>query len=267
MPRDAGAGAGYPERNALRAALLLFLRRNHHHHLTPLKSGHLLNLPYRIQIGSQSLKESDTKLLMSHLATAKAQRDLGFVTLIKKTDEVAQLDLVVAFIGTRSKLHFLDLDDLLLLPCLVSFLLLLVLELAIVHQATDRRLGSGGNLDQIDLGVFGHPDGIPETDDTDRFVVDADQAKLRSSDFTVDAMRTFGSSSDACNLQSIVLTGRRATDGESQDADCGWARLVAMSSESLAENTSSGNEPRSNPPRARTATVPACTSLSPTTSR
>src|SRR5690606_29050019 len=129
-------------------------------------------------------------------SSAKPQRDLRLVALFEESPQVAQLHCVIAFVGAGPELHFLDLDDLLLEPGVVLPLLLLVLELAVVHQAAD-----GGNrlrcdLDQVDLGLFGHAHGLPQADDADRLVLNAYEPHLGHVDLAVDAMRAF-SCSDA----------------------------------------------------------------------
>jgi hypothetical protein len=73
----------------------------------------------------------------------------------------------------------------------VRLLLLLVLELAVVHQAADRRHGSWGDLDEIDILFVRQPEGFGEWDDAERLSFDADQAYLRDRDLAVDAVRVF----------------------------------------------------------------------------
>jgi hypothetical protein len=52
---------------------------------------------------------------VSHFAALEADIDLDLVAFLKKAPQVAQLDVVVAIVGGRPELEFLDLDDLLLL--------------------------------------------------------------------------------------------------------------------------------------------------------
>ena len=65
-----------------------------------------------IQIGANPLKQTHAKLLVGHFAPSKSHGDFGFVAFFKKANQIAQLDVVVAVIGTRTKLDFLDLNRL-----------------------------------------------------------------------------------------------------------------------------------------------------------
>jgi hypothetical protein len=47
---------------------------------------------------------------VSHFTTTETQGDLGLVAFIEETDQVTQLDVVVAIISARTELDFLDLD-------------------------------------------------------------------------------------------------------------------------------------------------------------
>jgi hypothetical protein len=51
----------------------------------------------------------------------------------------------------------------------VGLLLLLVLELAVVHQTTDRRHSRWSYFNQIDLGFLGHAKRIGQLHDSERF--------------------------------------------------------------------------------------------------
>src|SRR4030095_5450895 len=97
------------------------------------------------------VKEAHTDLLVRHLTPAEAQRDLRLVALTEKTYEIAELDLVIAFVSARPELHFLDLDLLQLELGLVLLLRLAILEFAVIHDPANRRLGHRGDIDQIAL--------------------------------------------------------------------------------------------------------------------
>ncbi|GAA0526509.1 hypothetical protein GCM10009097_50070 [Pigmentiphaga daeguensis] len=72
-------------------------------------------------------------------------------------------------------------------------LLLLVLELAVVHQAADRGLRVRGNFYQVNIILFGKPNCFGQLDDAKLFAVDPNQAHLRCGNFTIDAIRLVGS--------------------------------------------------------------------------
>jgi hypothetical protein len=128
-----------------------------------------------------------------HLATPEAQGHFHLVAIVQETTQIAHLDLIIALVSGRPELDFLDLDDLLLCPCLVLTFLFLVLELSVIHQTGDRRAGLGGNLDEINVRFLGHLHGLAQRHDADRLVIDTNQSQFRDSDFAVDAVRAFSS--------------------------------------------------------------------------
>src|SRR5436305_6076291 len=86
------------------------LRRQKHHHLPSFHTRKLLDRGERLQVVPNSLQQANAEFLMRHLAPAEPQRDLRLVALTQKTDEVAQLDLVIAFVSAGPEFDFLDLD-------------------------------------------------------------------------------------------------------------------------------------------------------------
>ena len=91
----------------------------------------------------------------------------------------------VAVIGAGAELDFLDLDDLLLGLGLGRLLLLLVLELAVVHEPAHGGVCGGGDLDQIDIQFPGHAKRFHRGDDAQRLVLDPVEAHLRCHDLPV----------------------------------------------------------------------------------
>jgi len=71
----------------------------------------------------------------------------------------------------------------------VRTLLFLVLELAVVHDPADRRLGGRRDLDQIDTGFFSHLQRGTYIDDAQLFTFCTLETNLRNRDFFVEAMR------------------------------------------------------------------------------
>jgi hypothetical protein len=128
---------------------------------------------------------------VGHFTAAEAQRDLGLVAFFQEALEIAQLDLVIAFVGRGTELDFLDLDDLLLGTGLGLTLLFLVLELAVVHQAADGRFGIGRDFHQIHVILLGKPERVGDLDDAELFPIQTYQTHLGDADFTVDAYALF----------------------------------------------------------------------------
>jgi hypothetical protein len=88
------------------------------------------------------------------LAAPEHDGDARLVPLLEEPADVLHLELVVVLLRLGTELHFLELHDHLLLLRLGRLLLRLVLELAVVHQLADRRLGHRGDLHEI------HPLGL-----------------------------------------------------------------------------------------------------------
>src|SRR6218665_125700 len=167
----------------------LFLARgDHHDHLAPFEFGKLLDDDDIGQLVANAIEQCQTELLVRDLTTAKAQRDLALVAVGQKTADVAHLDVVVAIVRARTELDFLDLDDRLLGLGFGGPFLFLVLELAIVHQATHRRIRRGSDFHQIHIQLAGHAQGFDQAHNAQRFVVRPGQAYLRGRDFTVQAV-------------------------------------------------------------------------------
>jgi hypothetical protein len=89
-------------------------------------------------------------------------------------------------------------------------LLLLVLELAVVHQAAHRWISLRGNLDQIDIELARDAQGLLRAHDSERFVVDSVEANLGRGDLTVESVlaldvgsATVSKSSDGVCLSKV----------------------------------------------------------------
>jgi hypothetical protein len=67
-------------------------------------------------------------------------------------------------------------------------LLFLVLELAVVHDTTNRRAGHRSDLDQIDPGVLCYLQRGPDTHDSELFPFHPLETNLRRRNFFVQAM-------------------------------------------------------------------------------
>ena len=131
------------------------------------------------------------RFLVGHFTATEPQRHLGLVAFLEEAAQVAQLDLVVALVGGRTEFDFLDLDDLLLRTSFGLTLLLLVLELTVVHQTADRRLGVRRDFHQIHVALLGKTERVGDLDDAQLFSVQTYQAHLGDADFTVDAIGFF----------------------------------------------------------------------------
>ena len=126
--------------------------------------------------------------MVRDLATAEPQRDLALVAVIEKAPNIAHLDVVVTVVGAWAELDFFDFNDRLLGLGFRRALLLLVLELAVVHQATHGWHGGSSDFDQIHIQFAGHAQRFCDADDAQRLIFRTVEANLRGHDFSVQAV-------------------------------------------------------------------------------
>jgi hypothetical protein len=100
---------------------------------------------------------------------------------------VVLLGGVVAHVDLGAKLHLLDLDLDLLLAGGLGLAVLLILELAIVHDLADRRLRVGSDLHEVEVLLVGDALGVANAEQTKLGTIDADQAAGTRVDLVVDA--------------------------------------------------------------------------------
>ena len=103
----------------------MLFRRHQHDHLPPFHTRHLLYGGDFRQILFHPLQHLAAQLWMGDLAPTETQGYLGAVTIVEKLGQVAQLDVVIALLGSRSELDLFELN-LLLLSLRGLFLFLLV---------------------------------------------------------------------------------------------------------------------------------------------
>ena len=183
-----------PTAGALGTDPLFFLFRRHDHdHLAAFHLGELLNLTVWFKILFQALKHPVPDILMCHLTSTETQGDLAFITIFQELDDVAELDVVVTFIGPWAELDFLDGNHFLLQLGFMGFFLLGIPELAIVHKTADRRTGSRGHLNDIDIRLLSQSECFPQGHDTNLLIVNADKADFLGGNLAVDAIGFLGS--------------------------------------------------------------------------
>src|SRR5690606_12281917 len=206
------------------------------------------------KVSFDPLQQLHAQLLMGHLPAAEPQGYLGLVTLVEELDKVTKLDLIVPFFRPWTKLDFLDLNLLLILPRGGLLLLLLEDVLAVVHDTADRRFCVGGDFNQVELGLLCGGQCFLNGHDTDLFTFGADQAHFARRDVFVDRRALCGSfvlSHLAFNLYCSEFGRPRCATARARNS----------------ENSAMVIVPRSLPSRVRTATVCDSTSRSPITSR
>src|SRR6516162_86230 len=183
-------------------ALLLF-RCKDHDHLLAFHERVLLDHRMRSEVARNPVEELATDVLVHHLAATEPQGHLGLIAFGQEAGEITQLDLVIRLARAGTKLHFLDLNLLLLALGGVGLLVLLEQELAVVHDAHHRRLGGGRHLDQIQFGSGRHLQGVVTGHHSGLRPVGRDHTQLRRADLFV-APHPLCCTSDSLTLQRLT---------------------------------------------------------------
>lgn len=162
--------------------------------------GHLLN-----EFGHDLLAQ----LLVAHFPAAKPQGELNLDVVAEEVHGLVQLDAKIVGVNDRPELDFLHPVRVLVFPGLFFLLGLLVLVLAEVHNAADRRIGVGRHLDQVHAQVAGPQNGLGQRQDAQLFALGVNDADLAGADFAVDANRGTGRTAGRERAaQNALLRGR-----------------------------------------------------------
>src|SRR6202030_2002943 len=102
----------------------------------------------------EPLKDSPPDLGVRHLAAAEEDGRLDLVAVLEEALDVLLLELVVVLVHLRAELDLFHQNHLLVPPGLARSLLLLVLVLAEIHDAADRRHRRRGDLDEVESLLF-----------------------------------------------------------------------------------------------------------------
>src|SRR3990167_2373219 len=179
--------------------------RQHHHHLPAFHIGKLLDHTMLYQVTPDALDQAHADLLMSHFTAAKTQRDFGLVAVFQKLDQVTQLDVVVAFIRTRTKLDFLDLDLFLFEFGLVLLLAFCIFEFADVHDAADGRIRQRRDLDQIQFCFTRQTQRFRDGNNPEGLFFYTNESHLRCGNHLIDALRFILC---YCNISTWTISSR-----------------------------------------------------------
>ena len=134
--------------------MFFYFWRHYHKKLPTINPGWYFNNCNIGQLCSKLLNHSPTYILVGNFTSTENKGYLGLITLFEKTSYMLDLEIQVMVIGFRSDLDLFNLHLHLFLLGLLLFFVLLILELAIVHNSANRRIGGGGYLNQIQLACF-----------------------------------------------------------------------------------------------------------------
>jgi len=128
--------------------------------ISPLKLGILFNLSKLLYPLNNPLDHVSSKVRMGQLSPSENHCDLDLISFFQETLNVPELELKIVVLCLRPHLHLFEVNDGLLLLCIMGLLLLLVFKFSIIHDATDRWLRFRGNLHQVQFRTGSHTKGL-----------------------------------------------------------------------------------------------------------
>jgi hypothetical protein len=173
------------------------VRSDHHDHVAAVLLRVGLDDAQFGDVSGQPLQQAVAHLRAGLLPAAEHDGDLDLVAALEEALDVALLGLVVVRVDLEAQPHLLDDGERLVPPGLAGLLGGLVLELPVVHELADRRLGHGSDLDEVELRVLGQTQCFADRHDADLLALGTDQADLGDADTVVDAGLGDGLSSAA----------------------------------------------------------------------
>ena len=168
-------------------------------------------------IADQPLENLPSQAGARHFAAAKKDRGFHFVAFIEKTQNVVLFGVVIVVIHVDAKFYFLDGDCLLVFLGFALFLFLLVEILPVIHDAANRGLRRGRNLDQIQVLFAGQPQRFVGRHDADLLAFIIYHANFACANALIGADKTLVDR----NLRWFSLQAKR-------EAHCGW-EIIAWS--------------------------------------
>src|SRR6185436_18470230 len=158
----------------------------------------------RAEILNHPIEKLAADVLVHHFTATEPQGYLGLVTLGQEADEITHLDLVITLSRTGTKLHFLDLDLLLLALRRMGLLVGLEEELAVVHDAHDRRLRRRRDFDEIEPCGGRHLERVVPAHYAGLAPFGIDHSQLGCGDFLIALYALRRCTSDASILQTTA---------------------------------------------------------------
>jgi len=143
------------------------------------------------QFSCETLNDSTSNIHVGNLSPTKNKRYLGLISLFKKTPDMLNLKHQVMIIGLGTQLNLLDLNMYLFLSGFLQLLALLILELAIVHNAANGWHRRGRHLNEIQLLLFRQFKCLGCWNDAELFAVRANYSNFRRADCVINVYGRF----------------------------------------------------------------------------
>src|SRR5690606_17283799 len=168
----------------------LLLRRHDHDHHPAFHRRHTFHLTDVLQRFRHFLQHLATQFRMRDLPATEHHGDLHLVTLFQKAARMPDLELEVMRLDHGTHLDFLDLRLVLLLARCPSLPRLLVLELAVVHDADHRRPRRRRNFYEVETLLLCRRQGLLHRQNPELLAVRSDDTDGADADLPVDADST-----------------------------------------------------------------------------
>src|SRR5690606_20822219 len=119
------------------------------------------------------------------LTTTEQDHGFHLVTRLEEANSALHLGFVVVLINFETETNLFEDRVRLVASSFFRLLRSLVLELSVVHDLGDRRLGIGGNLNQIEVCLLRQTQGCLDFDNADLLTGRADKSDFRNADAVV----------------------------------------------------------------------------------
>src|SRR5579862_1204770 len=138
----------------------------------------------------QPLQNFAAQALAGHFPAPEKDGGLHLVAFIQEAQHVVLFGLIVVLVHVDAELHFLDGDGFLVLFGLALLLFLLVEKFAVIHDAANRRLGSGRDLHQVKILGTGHLERLERRHDADLLAFVVNHAHFAGANALIHADKT-----------------------------------------------------------------------------
>src|SRR3954471_10903030 len=187
---------------------------NHHRHVAALELGIGLDLAHISQICRHPVEHRLAQLQMRHLPATEHHGHLDLVAVAEELPRMAGLEIKVMVVDARTVLHFLELNDVLLLLGGAGRLGFLELVFPVVHDLDDGRPGSGSYLHEIQSAFLGGREGLFDRQDPELLTGGGNHAHRADPDHAVHA----GSFFAIVRGQFVPPTQKRKAPGDEPGA-------------------------------------------------
>ena len=138
-------------------------------------------------ISIKLIEQAPPDLRVGHFSPAEQDGQLYLIAMIEELRGLAALGFQIVIVDLRTNPNFLELDDMLILARLTLLAALLIPELAVIHQAANRRHRVRSHFNKIKPALSRHFERITGRNDTDLVSFFVDQPDFANPDSFIDS--------------------------------------------------------------------------------